>query len=193
MFTIPVRGGCLEEDKKLVAATLAGDSQAFGEIVKKYQRPLYFLALRMLHNPQSADDVTQKAFLKAYRALAGFQFKSSLKTWLMTIALNLCRTELARPKREEAEEWIEDLPDTSMEQRGDQEEMEEQRAQLRRAMEKLPPRQREVVVLRIHQEMPFQEIAEVLNSTESAVKVNFHHAMKSLRLWVQSQEQNERL
>ncbi len=183
----------MEEDKTLVMAVLGGDSRAFGEIVRRYQRPLYFLALRLLHNSQSADDITQKAFLKAYRALAGFQFRSSLKTWLMTIALNLCRTELARPKREEAEEWIEDLPDASVEQRGEQEEMEAQRSKLHRAMEKLPPRQREVVVLRIYQEMPFQEIATVLNSTESAVKVNFHYAMKSLRLWVQSQEQNEGL
>ena len=173
-----------KEDRRLVESILGGNLDAFSQIVKNYQRPIYYLSLRMLKNPEVADDITQKTFLKAYRALAGFQFKSSLKTWLTAIALNLCRTEYAKPKRETAE-LHPNISNTQFEEQQEREEHQHKREFLRQALENLPMRQKEVVTLRIYQEMPFKEIAEALNSTESAVKVNFHHAMKSLREWTQ--------
>ncbi len=171
---------------------MAGDQEAYARLVKRYQRPIYYLALRMLRKPEDADDVTQRTFLKAYRALKGFEFRSSLKTWLTAIALNLCRTELMRPRRE----MVEIPPTLADPQYREQKEIEErefQKKQLAQAMERLPTRQKEVVVLRIHHEMPFKEIAVALKSTETAVKVNFHHAMKSLREWVRKQVKDEGL
>jgi RNA polymerase sigma-70 factor (ECF subfamily) len=137
----------------------------------------------MLRNPEAADDITQKTFLKAYRALSGFQFKSSLKTWLSAIALNLCKTELMRPKREmvELEENTMMGPMGDHDPNRDADELAHRRHLLQEALTDLPERQKEVVMLRIYQELPFKEIAEALESTETAVKVNFHHAMKSLR------------
>lgn len=170
----------MKEDRQLIQEVLEGNLEAFNQIVQSYQRPIYYLALRMLKNPENADEVTQKTFLKAYRALSGFQFKSSLKTWLSAIALNLCRTELMRPKRETVE-LPEQLADSSFDDRRDAEEASHRRHLLQQALEGLPLRQKEVVMLRIYQELPFKEIAEALDSTESAVKVNFHHAMRSLK------------
>lgn len=170
----------MERDRELIAAVLDGDMNAFDEIVKSYQRPIYYLSLRMLKNQESADEVTQKTFLKAYRALGGFQFKSSLKTWLSAIALNLCRTELMRPKRQMVE-LPEQLPDSTPDDMREADEQAHRRHLLEGALSDLPTRQKEVVMLRIYQELPFKEIAEALDSTESAVKVNFHHAMKSLK------------
>ncbi len=170
----------MERDRQLIDAVLAGNVEAFDEIVKSYQRPIYYLSLRMLKNQENADEVTQKTFLKAYRALGGFQFKSSLKTWLSAIALNLCRTELMRPRREVVE-LPEHLPDASSDDVREAEEQNHRKYLLEQALEELPPRQKEVVMLRIYQELPFKEIAQALESTESAVKVNFHHAMKSLK------------
>jgi RNA polymerase sigma-70 factor (ECF subfamily) len=175
-----------QEDKKWVAEVLAGNLGAFDKIVQSYQRAIYFLALRMVKNQELADDITQKTFLKAYRALSGFQFKSSLKTWLFAIALNLCKTELMRPRREMVE-LSENLPNPNTlggEGNREADEQAHRRHLLQVALERLPERQKEVVILRIYQELPFKEIAETLDSTESAVKVNFHHAMKSLKAWI---------
>jgi len=174
--------GNSEEDRLTIEAILQGDSGRYSELVKKYQRFVYFMALRMLRNSEDADDVTQKAFLKAYRALSGFRFESSFKTWLTTIALNLCRSELMRTKREIVE-LPPHLADPGEELRREHEESEHQKAFLGKLLERLPPRQREVVTLRIYQELPFKEIATLLKSNETAVKVNFHHAMVSLREW----------
>jgi len=181
-----------EEDRRDIEAVVAGRSSAFNEIVKRYQRPIYYLSLRMLRSPEDADEVTQKTFVKAYRALAGFRFESSLKTWLSAIAINLCRTELMRSKRK-MEELPENLADRGYEESQEGEEKAYQKAHLEAALERLPPRQKEVVILRIHQEMPFKDIAKTLNSTETAVKVNFHHAMKSLRDWIQKKVHHEPL
>ncbi len=176
------------EDRDIIERILEGKSEDYALLVEKYQRPIFFLALRMLKNPETADEVTQKAFLKAYRALAGFQFQSSLKTWLSAIVLNLCRTELMKKKRDMVELPLQ-LPDSSMEERNERDEKAHQRYYLQKAVDKLPLRQKEVVNLRIYEEMPFKEIAEALKSTESAVKVNFHHAMKSLREWIQERKE----
>jgi RNA polymerase sigma-70 factor, ECF subfamily len=170
----------LEEDRQDIEAVLSGSSEAFSNLVKRYLKPIYYLALRMLRNPQDADDVTQKTFLKAYRALSGFQFRSSFKTWLSAIAINLCRTELMRTKRPMIE-LPESLSDMGYEKQREKEDEDSRKFVLKQALEDLPLRQKEVVMLRIYQELPFKEIAEALQSTETAVKVNFHHAMKSLK------------
>lgn len=184
-------GSFLEQDKSDIQDTLAGSSQAFGRLVERYQRYLYFFCLRILKNPEDADEIVQKAFVKAYRALAGFEFKASFKTWLTTIALNLCRTELGKKKRQFAE-LDTNVSDGQYEQQQENEDDASDKGQLRQALEGLPPRQREIVLLRIYQELPFKEIALALKSTETAVKVNFHHAMKSLRKRLQSESKDEK-
>jgi len=171
-----------DEDRQTIEAILKGETDRYSELVKKYQRFVYYMALRMLRNSEDADEVTQKAFLKAYRALGGFRFESSFKTWLTTIALNLCRSEWMRTKRETVE-LPPNLADPGDEARREQEDAEHHKAYLGKLLERLPPRQREVVTLRIYQELPFKEIATLLKSNETAVKVNFHHAMVSLKEW----------
>jgi RNA polymerase sigma-70 factor (ECF subfamily) len=181
----------LQDDRQLVTEVLSGDLSAFEKIVKAYQRSIYFLALRMVKNPELSDDITQKTFLKAYRALSGFQFKSSLKTWLSAIAINLCKTELMRPRRETVE-LQDNLMSSGTADPGDggreADEQAHRRHLLQTALERLPDRQKEVVMLRIYQELPFKEIAQALDSTETAVKVNFHHAMKSLKAWISKRD-----
>ncbi|HKX12637.1 MAG TPA: sigma-70 family RNA polymerase sigma factor [bacterium] len=179
-----------EEDRKDIEAVLAGSAEAFDRLVRRYQRPIYYLSLRMLRQAEDADEVTQKTFVKAYRALAGFRFESSFKTWLCAIAINLCRTELVKAKRN-MEELPLNLPDPAFEERQVEEERAFQKAHLEAALADLPPRQKEVVLLRLQQELPFKEIARLLKSTETAVKVNFHHAMKSLRGWIQKKVRND--
>ena len=173
----------MEEDRKYIEAVLAGSQEAFEPLVEKYQRSVFFTALRFLKNQEEADDITQKAFLRAHQALGSFRFESSFKTWLTTIAVNLCKN-VVRGQRIMVE-VPEALSDGSAERRQEAEEAGDRKSQLKKALENLPERQKEVVMLRIYEEMPFKKIAEVLESTETAVKVNFHHAMKSLKEWIQ--------
>lgn len=182
----------LEEDRQDIESVLAGRSEAFGNLIKRYQRPIYYLALRMLRQAEDADDVTQKTFLKAYRALGGFEFRSSFKTWLSAIAINLCRTELMKPRRHMVE-LPEHLANTDFDDLRDKDDNAFQRHHLQEALENLPQRQKEVVMLRIYQELPFKEIAEALESNETAVKVNFHYAMQSLKKAVKKRMQRDSL
>lgn len=172
------------DDRELIEAVLTGNTAAYDSIVKKYQRVVYQVVLRMLKQTEDADEITQKTFVKAYRGLAGFRFESSFKTWLLTIAVNLCRTELVKVKRLH-EELPAALADPQYENSREQEAENARKASLKEALEHLPHRQKEVVTLRIYQEMAFKDIAAVLKSNETAVKVNFHHAMKSLREWME--------
>lgn len=182
----------LEEDRKDIEAVLAGRTEAYENLIKRHQRSIFYLALRMLRRAEDADEVTQKAFLKAYRALGGFEFRSSFKTWLSAIVMNLCRTELMKAKHVMVE-LPETLSDRGFEEQRGKDEQEHQKFYLREALEKLPLRQKEVVMLRIYQELPFKEIAEILNSNETAVKVNFHHAMQSLKKAIQKKVRHESL
>ncbi|MCB1214851.1 MAG: sigma-70 family RNA polymerase sigma factor [Deltaproteobacteria bacterium] len=177
----------MDSEESIVKAAAQGETKAFELLVKKYQRYVYFLSMRMVGSETLADDITQRAFMKAYRALSKFEFRSSFKTWLSVITLNLCRTELAKKKRIQVE-VPEGLSDDSEEKQEAYEDLAHQRYYLKQALEHLPARQKEVVILRIYQEKTFKDIASMLESSESAVKVNFHYAMKSLREWVKKRD-----
>jgi len=169
----------IETELKIISDVLEGRTEAFEALVRKYQRPVYFLILRMVRQVEEADDLTQQVFLKAYKSLRGFRGESSFKTWLSKIALNLARTALRKGKRifVEFDEAKASAPREGAEDLG------AKRAWMRRFLGQLPATQREVVSLRIYEEKSFQEIADLMDSKEGTVKVNFHHALKQLRKW----------
>jgi RNA polymerase sigma-70 factor (ECF subfamily) len=171
-------------DSALVARYRAGDRSAFDEIVRRYQKPIYYVALRYLKVEADAADITQRTFVKVYGAIGRFRAESTFRTWIYRIAINLClnqlrdrrREELRGPRDEEVaaepgEEVSFDAELTAQE-RGER---------LRAAIAELPPKQRMVLELRIYDELPFREVAELVGSSENAAKVNFHHAVKRLR------------
>lgn len=168
-------------DAELVARYLAGDRRAFDDLVRHYQRPIYHLAYRYLRSEADAKDLTQRTFLKVYGALPRFRAESSFRTWIYRIAINLCLNELRDRRRGEASspEAIEQAPAPAPEI--ESLDAEARGAWLRRAIASLPPKQRMVLELRIYDELPFREVAELVGSTENAAKVNFHHAVKRLR------------
>ena len=175
-------------DAELVARYLAGDRRAFDDLVRHYQRPIYHLAYRYLRSEADAKDLTQRTFLKVYGALPRFRAESSFRTWIYRIAINLCLNELRDRRRGESSspEVIEQAPAPAPEI--DSLDAEARGAWLRRAIASLPPKQRMVLELRIYDELPFREVAELVGSTENAAKVNFHHAVKRLRSLVEGGE-----
>ena len=169
-----------DPDIGFVERFCAGERRAFDELVRRYQRKIYFLAMRYLKNEADAADIAQKTFVRAYKAMSSFQGKSSFRTWLYRIAINLSLNHIRDNKRERAT----DIKDDALSQSavGMRRIVEDERAAaLREAIEQLPPKQRTVLELRIYDELPFKEVAELAGCTENAAKVNFHHAVKRLR------------
>ena len=171
------------DDGALVAAHNSGDERAFAMIVRRYQRPVYRMALRWSRDPDEADELAQRTFLRLLDHIGVFQ-GSQLKSYLFRITANLCKNHLRDRAR-----LVMGLPVEPVTMPGDGAvEYEEERAILRRLMQKLPCRQRQVVTLRIDGDLPFSEVAAVLGITENSAKVNFHHALKHLRLLMAQEE-----
>ena len=170
-----------ERDAALVARFRAGDRGAFDELVRRYQRPLYYLALRYVRIEADAKDLAQRTFIKVLGALPGFRADSSFRTWLYRIAINLCLNHLRDRKREEVRaEVSEALPAPAT--GGELALLDRERgARLRDAIAELPPKQRMVLELRVFDDLSFREVAELADCTENAAKVNFHYAVKRLK------------
>jgi RNA polymerase sigma-70 factor (ECF subfamily) len=170
-----------ERDAALIARFRTGDRSAFDDLVRRYQRPLYYLALRYVRVEADAKDLAQRTLVKAYGALAGFRADSSFRTWLYRIAINLCLNHLRDRKREEMRPELGEAlaaPPSG----GDRALIDRERgALLREAIAELPPKQRMVLELRVYDELPFREVAELAGCSENSAKVNFHHAVKRLR------------
>ncbi|MFO7650652.1 MAG: sigma-70 family RNA polymerase sigma factor [bacterium] len=177
-------------DEELVRRVQAGNNEAFEELVKRYERKVYNIAYRLMGNERDASEVLQDAFLRAYRFLPKFQFKSSFFTWLYRIATNVSLTKLRKREKvqlvsiDEPANADGDLPLEIPDYRYNPEKMMKQR-QLREALQKavdeLPPDYRSVVVLRDLEGLSNEEVSKVLSLTVAAVKSRLHRGRLELR------------
>jgi len=167
------------DDQALIAATLAGRGEAFGELVTRYERAVYHLAVRTLHDRTEAEDATQEAFLKAYRALGSFRPGAKFSTWIFTICYRGCCDRLARRKRFSGDE----LPDRADPTAGPEllAERSDEAARLRAAIDALPEKYRAVITLYHLQGKQYEEIATVLNLPLGTVKTHLFRAKEQLR------------
>ncbi len=177
-------------DRELVKRVQAGNAEAFEELVRRYERKVYNIAYRLLGNHQDASEALQDTFLRAYRAIDKFQFKSSFFTWLYRIATNTSLTKLRKRKSppvislDEPVGEHHDLrleipdykysPEKMMKQR-------EMRQALQDAVDSLAPDYRSVVVLRDLEGLSNEEVSKVLNLSVSAVKSRLHRGRLVLR------------
>ena len=168
-----------DPETALVERVLAGETAAFDELVRRHERVVLGLARRMLRDDDDAKEVAQASFVAAYERLGKLRTGGSFRAWVIAITMNRARTALALRKRKVD---LEAGPEPSEAAVGAERlEDAERRRRLAAAVEQLPPRQREVLDLRVHEELSFKEIAEVLSSTENAAKVNYHLAVKRLK------------
>jgi RNA polymerase sigma-70 factor (ECF subfamily) len=171
-------------DQELVEKTLNGDLEVFDELMKRYERLVYKVAYGFVGDAESAFDVSQTVFLKAYKALAGFRKEANVKTWLMRITYNESINWVRRPS--ERSSVHEALDDTSFELTAEapQErdlEQRESRRKISKAMEKLNERYRLAVVLRYFQGLGIAEISEVLGCSEGVTKNILFRSVKTMR------------
>ena len=165
----------------LVAACLIGRPGAFDVVVERHRRAVYQLCYRFVGNHEDASDLAQDVFLRAYRGLRNFRGGSSLATWLYRIGVNVClnRVSVKTPRSEPIQE--EQHIDTRHESPSARMIRDEQAVRVRAAIAQLPRKQRAALVLRMYQEMSYQEVAETLGSSVGAVKANVFHALQNLK------------
>lgn len=169
-------------ERDLLRKAAGGNLFAFEEIVRRYQRRVYGVALRIVRRHDVADDVAQESFIRAWRALASFDLARPFGPWICRIAANLAVNHVRSPRaREEA------LPEGHDEQPSPAADAlegvldAEARAVLSRALLALPPDQRAVFVLRVHEELSYKQIAEALELSIGTVMSRLSRAREKLR------------
>jgi len=169
------------EERVWIDRALAGDQNAFGCIVERYQTAIYNLAYRMLGGAAEAEDAAQDVFIRAWSQLHTFQRDRKFSTWLLSIASHHC-IDLLRRRRgtsvplDSVEIWApspEPQPEESTL-------AAEQRQAVRALLDTLPPKYRLVTVLRYFRDLSYLEIADLTGLSESAVKTQLHRARKML-------------
>jgi RNA polymerase sigma-70 factor (ECF subfamily) len=169
-----------DPDLPMVQRFREGERRAFDELVRRHQRSLWRLARRYVRNDADAADVTQQAFVRAFRGLGTFRAAATFRSWLYRIGINLALNHVRDRGREEPREIPDDAITASA--TGAQRIIDdEDQAALRAAIDELPPKQRMVLELRVYDDLSFREVAELADCTENAAKVNFHYAVKRLR------------
>lgn len=177
-------------DQELTERAGRGDQQAFEQLVRDNEKRVYNLALRMTGSPEDALDLSQEAFLNAWRGLASFQGECSFSTWMYRLTSNVCLDFLrARKRRLEAAGALlsldgEDAPDPAAPDRQRPEAVLERREQqelLRRALDALPDHHRQVLALRELSGLSYQEISAALALDLGTVKSRLTRARLALR------------
>jgi len=179
------------KESEMIAAVLAGEIQLYHELIRPYERSVYVMALSYMKNDADAEDVSQEAFIRAFRKLESFRAESKFSTWLISITINEARTRLRRqalvrmePLDQHPDEdkgispallrdWRE-IPSEAVERA-------EVRNLIRLAVEQLPDIYRQVFLLRDVEELTINETAEALNISIPSVKVRLHRARMRLQ------------
>lgn len=175
-------------DEQLVALAAGGDTDAFNQLVIRWERQIYALAYRVLGREEDARDVCQEAFLRAFRAIKGFKGQAKFSSWLYRIALNLCRDWIRRERRATVVQPPDDFEQREQGLLDPVRETAEDlivRRDLGRAVEKLmatlPTEQRAAVVLKEFHGLTFQEIADLQGCPLSTVKTRLYQGLCVLR------------
>ncbi|HEY0191835.1 MAG TPA: sigma-70 family RNA polymerase sigma factor [Kofleriaceae bacterium] len=169
-----------DPDHELAERFRDGERGAFDILVRRHQKGMWRLVRRYVKSDADAADITQLAFVRAFRGLTGFRGTATVRSWLYRIAINCALSWLRDHRREQPAEisedaLVDDNPAPAQLSAGDD------RAQLRKAIAQLPPKQKLVLELRVFDDLSFREVAELADCTENTAKVNFHYAVKRLR------------
>ncbi len=179
----------MSTDNELVRAAQTGDERAFRRLVERYEPKVYRLALKMMREPQDAEDVLQETFINVFRHLDSFRGDAEFSTWIYRIATNASLMKLRSKKPvasldEPVDAEEETLPRELTDWSATPEEMllsRETRAQMELALARLPETLRTVFVLRDVEGLNVEETARVLDISQANVKTRLHRARLALR------------
>lgn len=157
--------------------------EAFRELVKAYERPLYIVIRKMVLDHDETKDVLQETFIKVWENLDRFQSKSDLYTWVYRIAVNHCLAHLKKKKRIRLfgrDDWPQAQISSEDTMGGD--EMEKK---LQEAILKLPDKQRMIFNLKYFEEMSYDQMARITDTSSGALRASYHHAVKKIEEYIQ--------
>ena len=176
-------------DSELVNEFQNCNIEGFNELVRRYQEKVYWIARRVVDKHEDADDVVQDVFIRVYRSLPKFRSESGFYTWVYRIAMNVSLNTL-RARRIKDFLPYEDSIDQQMDAAGHADEhvlREEYQQILKRAIERLPAKQKLSFTMRYYDEMPYEEMAKVLNKSVGGLKANYFHALKKIQEYVRKE------
>ncbi len=175
------------EENQVVRLAQQGDQEAFSVLVRAYQNRVFGLALNVVHNRETADDLTQEIFLKAYLSLPRFRFQSEFGTWLYQIAMNHIRDYLRKRKKEKDQLSLDGIPEPRLPEKelslqlAEGQEEERRRLLLRQKLEEMPDKYRLILSLRDIQGLSYEEIGKILKLSPGTVDSRLHRARRLLR------------
>lgn len=150
-------------------------------LVRAYQQRVYWLVRKMVIDHDDSDDITQEVFIKIHKAIDNFREDSQLYTWIYRIATNECLSFLNKKKRrfflpiEDVSKELSSRIDTAPDITGD-----EIQKKLQKAILTLPDKQRLVFNMKYFEDLPYEDISEITNTSVGALKASFHHAVKKI-------------
>ncbi|MDA3944760.1 MAG: RNA polymerase sigma factor [Bacteroidetes bacterium] len=168
-----------DEDHITVRLVLNESVNAYEILINKYQAPIYNLFLRMLHNREEAEELTQETFVKAYEALPGFRFEYRFFSWLYRIAVNLALNDLKKQKRFVGSEYLKNIPDEKDDKTA------ENKEHMKWAVDQLKDIYKAVIVLKYYQQLSYQELAFALNIPEKKVRSRLYDARLQLKTFLE--------
>lgn len=175
---------------ELVVLAKAGDQDAFEQLVRDNEKRIYNLVLRMVGDPEDALDLSQEAFIKAWKGLPSFKGDSTFSTWIYRLASNTCLDFLRKKKRQQEtigspssldDEDAPPPPSLESDQPEARFEQNERSRALKRGLDALPEHQRQVLILRELSGLSYQEISETLSLDIGTVKSRLTRARLALR------------
>ena len=178
-----------QDDRALLALYRQPDTRekGFTAIIQKYQERLYWHIRRLVIDHEDANDVLQNVFIKVWKNLEGFREDAQLFTWLYKIATNECLTFLEQQKRKSAVSLSDIETGLSNKLRADSQfDANKLEWKLQKAILSLPEKQRVVFNLRYYDEMPYEEMSRVLDTSEGALKASYHHAARKIEEYIKN-------
>lgn len=162
-------------EKDILKLVKRGDREAYGKIVKHYMKSAYYIALGFVHNHQDALDLSQEAFIKAFRKIKGFDTEKPFFPWFYRLMKNLCLDHLKKDRRRS------EVPLEAIQAFDKEDEEKEIKEVLWKGIAELPFEQREVIILRYFRQFSYQEIAEIAGKPVGTVMSSLYYAKRKLR------------
>jgi len=172
-------------DAALIQSYLSGKDMAFEKLFKRYERPLFSFLLRLSRNQDNTEDIFQQTWMKVINGLSGYQERGTFSSWLFGIAYHCFIDQTRKDGRVKihdqiSQDGLDQIPDTEVSP-----EMSllnvEKKSWMENAIDQLPDEQKQVVLMRITGDLPFKEIADIMNCSINTVLGRMHYAVKNLQ------------